>query len=258
MRYYEIARLTQGVSIEFSDGLVQVDLDKITPQDSITNDVELQAAQGKGVYFYLSGGGTILINGRYMPVIKRAQTAKINPNKYSLFTGRAEGIGEWQNPESVVRELFEELHVYKNGKLLIPQCQEFQEIINTTYSATLTTNNHLKLKYIPLHNAKLQVRHAGIENTRNCFLHISESGDINLLFVFAVDIELNGLEIRDGEVSNNGGGREVFLLDIITNGLQKITGEKESKMLGICEKEHMTTHLSALVGAVRVFCKVNK
>ncbi len=255
MRYYEIARLTEGVSIEFSDDLVRVDLDKITLQDSITNDAELQAAQGKGVYFYLSGGGTILINGRYMPVVKRAQTAKINPNKYSLFTGRAEGMEEWKKPESVTRELFEELHIYKNGEQLIPQCQEFQEIIDATYSAAPITNNHLKLKYIPLHNVKLQARHFGVENTRNCFLHIGENGDINLLFVFAVDIELDGLEIRDGEALNSGGGREVLLLDIGSNGLQKITGEKESKMLGICDKEQMTPHLSALVDAVKVSLK---
>lgn len=221
MRYYEIARLTQGVSIDLFDDLLRVDLDKLTPQDSITNDMEFLAAQGKGVYFYLSGGGTLLINGRYMPVVRRPASAKIHPEKYSLFTGRAEGLTEWQNPTSVIRELFEELRVYKDGTLLVPKCPEFQEIIDNVYSANTVINKPLELAHIPLHNKKLQVKYKGKESSLDGFLYIGANGDINLLFVFAAEIALGGLKICDGESLNSGGGREVFLLDIASWDLKK-------------------------------------
>jgi len=257
MRYYEIVCLFEGVSIRISEMELCVDLDRITPQDVITNDEELRIAQKKGAYFYLSGGGTIIFDNRYMPVVKRSAAAKINPGKYSLFTGRAEGIEEWKNPVSVVRELFEELHIYKDTKLLIPECTGFKQIIDIAYNGKEKSDNYLKLKYIPLKNKQIKVQYQGKESVTDGLVHIGENGDINLLFVFSAEIAPDGLEMCDGETAENGGGREIFLLDITTCELKKMSGAERGEMLGICRKEQMTPHLSALVDTVKNFHKAN-
>ncbi len=221
MRYYNIARLREGVSLRISPGRVEVNLDRVTPEDHITNDEAFRAAQAPGTYFYLSGGGSLLIGGRFMPVVKRADAALVNPGKYSLFTGRAEGLAEWRNPSSVLRELFEELQLYRNGAPIPLK----------------------EMTPLPLSNTKLIVRCEGMENITDGFLHISAEGDMNLLFLFAITLPREELAIRDGE-----GGRPVFLLDIHTHALETLPGEQ----LGTCPTERMTPHLAALAEAARL------
>ena len=50
------------------------------------------------IYFWVSGGGSFFINKKYIFLVKRSSDSKINPDKFSIFTGRANNIGELKNP----------------------------------------------------------------------------------------------------------------------------------------------------------------
>lgn len=209
-RYYDIARLDRE-AVQVAGSQLSVDLSCVGDKDHITDDVSLLAQSGPDSVFYLSGGGTLLLNRRYILMVQREATARVNPGQFSLFTGRADGPKEWRYPPLIVRELFEEMEIYGNGLLLYPQCEAFQPVIDAVYAAAgRPCGKALPLELLPLANGKLHVREGKVNLFQDeVFWVMSARGEINLLYVFIATLDLDQLSMRDGE-----GSRDIFALDL--------------------------------------------
>src|ERR1700704_6167845 len=107
-RYYELARLEPGRTVAFSVEQMTVNLDATGAADLICNDSDLALKREQGDILYVSGGGSVVLGGRHLLIVERESSARIYPGKFSLFTGRADNLGERENPGLLARELFEE------------------------------------------------------------------------------------------------------------------------------------------------------
>jgi hypothetical protein len=211
-RYYHIACLNKERDIQIDGGSIRVDLSTIGENDHVMDDVVLLERVSPDSLFFLSGGGTLLVNHRYLLMVEREQSARVNPGQFSLFTGRADGPHEWENPPSVTRELFEELLLYKNDVLLYPRNDTYQTIIDAAHSeANRTSNAAVKLDLVDMRNGTLEVTRDGKTlYAAPAFWVISAQGEINLLTLFALDINLDAFCARDGE-----GTRAIAVLDLV-------------------------------------------
>ncbi len=234
-RFYQIARLTQGSTIFPETEKLRIDLDGVTAADLIENDIAFQAAIAPQTWFWLSGGGTLLLNGHYIPVVRRSQNALINPGKFSLFTGRADNAGERARPPLMVRELFEELLLFEGETLLVPQLEGFQDLIDTAHGAIRKSGiledgprRALPLTLVPLKAHSVTIRHQGAEREYQLSWTAGPSNDINVLYLFAAECGLAQLAARDGEfrVTQDkfiGAGRDIYLYDLRSRLARSLT-----------------------------------
>ena len=109
MNYFSVVSLKPGSDIYFHDNELNVVVDNPSSLSFLNNDHDITNAKSQGSVIWLSGGGSILINNRYLPVIQRSLDVRVNPGKFSLFTGRSDSIAELLNPFLLARELYEEL-----------------------------------------------------------------------------------------------------------------------------------------------------
>jgi hypothetical protein len=74
---------------------------------------------------WLGGGGSYLINNRYIVMVRRSITAPTNPGKVTLLTGLSDSKQEWNQPTLLKRELFEEVIFVDsiNQKFFWPQIE---------------------------------------------------------------------------------------------------------------------------------------
>lgn len=254
MSYYHIARLKRGHGITFSESGVAVDLAQLTPDDSVKDDIALHAARHPDAFFFVSGGGTLLVNGRYLLVVLREPTARVNPGHWSIFTGRAEGPSEWEQPNKVVRELFEEMVLYSPEGMLYPVCPRFQAIIDEVYKTAgrKPTDNTIALREVPLSTGILTVSHG---DTMLCslpvFFHVNARNDINLLFLFAVEFDLARLAVSDGEAGNATKKRLTAALDLKTMQVIDISKKMAPDEWKKSAALPLTEHLAAMVTLLR-------
>ena len=118
MSYYKLLLLNKNQIFLEGDNLRGVDLSNIDSNSIICNDNEIKT-KSNGAYLWVSGGGSFLIDDRYLIVVKRDSKTLINPNQLSLFTGRSDCKNEWKNPLLLIRELIEELEININNKKLV-------------------------------------------------------------------------------------------------------------------------------------------
>lgn len=253
-RYYDIVRLKSGQGIELNDTLVTVDLDKITPKDVIQNDAEFNSSLQPEHYFYVSGGGSFLFRGRYLLTVKRPLAARVNPGKLSIFTGRAEGLIEWREPWRVVRELFEEVVLFKGKTVFYPRFLPYQEIIDEVYRNHFNDRfsrdfeyTDLLLKAVPLDKSILAVVSQGIRSEYRLSLHINSKNDINVLSLFSVDLDPHEIGVLDVEDLNSS--REVYLLDIETGNMTAL-GPNSANPREVVGSGDMTEHLCAMLAFI--------
>ncbi len=259
-RFYQIARLRAGTTIFPDAEVLRVDLDRVEPGDLIENDVAFRAAAAPESWFWLSGGGTFLLNGRYLPVVRRGAAARVNPGKFSLFTGRADNGEERANPALLVRELFEELLLYEGGTLLVPQLPDLQPAIGAAHAAMRKAGilaegatRALSLAPVDLASTPVRIRHDGVEREHRLTWTKGANNDVNVLFLFAAECDLALLKARDGEFhSEQGGaipaGRAIYLYDRITGRAQPLSQPGEPQALTEAE---MTAPLRFLLGLCR-------
>ena len=69
-------------------------------------------------------GSGILVNNKYLALIKRDAGAPSNPSLWTITSGLLEDVRELTNRFAMYREAFEELWVRANGRLLKPKFQE--------------------------------------------------------------------------------------------------------------------------------------
>jgi hypothetical protein len=224
--FYEIARLRRGWSLRLDDDRLSVDLDRVGAHDLIRDDRALSNARGKDACFWVSGGGSILINDRFLPVVQRSTASRVNPGRFSLFTGRADNAEERANPERLSRELFEELVLLSGSRPLMPHWEKQQDIINQAYTRLAAAGlvnraggvGPLPVTLIPLPVRDVVVKASGARSSHPLAWHMDEKGDINVIFLFSAHCNVENLRAIDGELSGNtrpmGGGRQIVLYDL--------------------------------------------
>ncbi len=247
-RHYRVAVLPRDTGFVVAADVICVDLDTII--DAVENDVQMLAARGKGNYLYLSGGGSLLLNGRYLLMVQRDAAARIHPNVWSLFTGRADGEEEWEHPARVVRELFEEVRVYVNGALVKPVCAAHQAVIDAVYAGFPTTSATLAFTPVPLPLRRLRILPYGHEV--DAHVVIGTQGDVHLLYVFDVQVDLATLSAEDAEHGPQGVRRLIAAYDLQTDRMCPLTlpahDRKWVDARGLSMSEHLRgllTHLRA-------------
>jgi hypothetical protein len=259
--HYRIVRLRKGRSVWPGSGSLRVDLDAaLRDGAAVSDDRGFLAAAGKGDYFWVSGGGTYLINGRYLPVVKRGKDARVNPGKFSLFTGRADSLRELLNPSLLARELFEELVLFRDGRPLRPDCPAFRRVIAPVYR-DLSRRFGLKagevLPLTPLRGETGRVRLTHRKRSKDLRLayHVNGRNDVNVLQLFAAQVDVDALSAEDGEYHLEGGRavkhrREIYLYDVKTSRGRKLSAPAGRRAAPIADAR-MTEHLLWLVKQVR-------
>ncbi len=222
MSYYKILKTN---SVVIKNNSLIINSKSLKNLSFIENDVDFNNAIDKEGHFLLSGGGTFLINKRYLVVLKRAAFAKVNPNKLSIFTGRSDSIEEILNPSLLLRELFEELIIYSANSLLYPKSKVFQDLIDSTYKNLYgsgvieTKNNVIDMNIVNINSSNCII----IDEKRHMIdFHINKNRDINVLFLFDVELNLSETIFKDGEfhIENNEKvfhNRDIYLVDIKEN-----------------------------------------
>jgi hypothetical protein len=254
-RYYDIVSLKIGDGIELNDKSVTIDLDKVTPKDIIHNDDAFNESLQPDRYIYVSGGGSYLFDNRYLLVVRRPLTARVNPGKFSIFTGRADGYLEWQEPWRVVRELFEEVVLFKGNMIFYPYFPAYQEIIDEVYQKNFNdkyAESYLYTKLdltsiLPDENI-LKVISNGVSSEHRLSMHINSKNDINILSLFSVDLNPNDIQALDTEEMNSS--RKIYLFDIETTQTRRV-GLGDDEQWKPLSKENMTEHLLGMLDLIK-------
>lgn len=244
-KYYHVAALKEGAGIAVSGSDVRIDLDAVATV--VENDEQLLAAVSPNTYFYLSGGGTLLLNGRYLLVVQREQSARINPGQISIFTGRADNETEWMQPKRILRELFEELQLWDGDTPYRLRNVEFQPIIDQVQPADRTATV-LGITPLPLHSHQLRVLKDGKECCKlNGLLHINSRRDINLMMVFTAEADMSRLVAQDKESAN---ARMIAALDLQTNRILPLSADIQARQW---QDNHfpLSEHLNALLETLK-------
>lgn len=254
-RYYDILSLKIGDGIEIDDKSVTIDLDKITSMDIIQNDTQFNASLRSDRYIYVSGGGSYLFDNRYLLVVRRSLAARVNPGKFSIFTGRADGCLEWREPWRVVRELFEEVLLFRGNIIFYPCFPAYQEIIDEVYQKNFNDKFAESYIYRKLDLASvlpdeniLNIISNGVSNQYRISMHINSNNDINILSLFAVDINPDDIQALDAEEVNSN--RKIYLFDIETNQVRGI-GLGKSEQWKPLSQENMTEHLLCMLDLMK-------
>lgn len=260
--YYSVVKLKKGRDIFIDNVALDVDTSCLIGKDDVTDDLALIQSTDKAYYNWVSGGGTYLINSRYLVVVKRSKDSLVNPGKYSLFTGRSDNHNERINPEKLVRELFEELILYYDDKLLYPIYAKYQKIINLCYRKLKTTNFfptsesiNLILEQLNIDRRCVNLLSKDIKEKHNLSWHVNSDNDINILFLFKVDLDIERISAYDAEyhleekktIFHN---RKIFLLDIETSKLINISNKDEIHSERYSAKR-ASEHLDYLVSMVK-------
>lgn len=261
-RYYHVIGLTPDKEIREEDGMLHVDITRALYRPAVHNDIDILAAQQRGESIWASGGGTYLLNGRYLLTVQRSPEARVNPGKFSLFTGRADNREELQQPGLLIRELFEELILYSGPRLCKPVCGEYRDVIDRVYaklSAELGIDD-ADAKPLPLRAITLTAKNVTVINEGSVWrsaldYHVNQNKEINFLFVLAGEVELANLVARDGEYHLENGKtvehkRNVYLYDIHTAMGQNIStiGRRQEQVT--IPRDSMTEHMRYLVDSV--------
>ena len=265
-KYYQVAGLKLGSEILENAQSIMVDLSCALRRPFSHNDVDIITTLRKGDYIWASGGGTYLFNNRYLPIVQRHLHAKVNPKKFSLFTGRADNTEELFNPELLVRELFEELILFSGHCLFRPDCERFSGVIEKVFEKielnlglNIAGAKRLPLKHFLCAPKKITVRHESLAAPWEGMLdyHLSSNGEVNILFLLSGEIDIDKLQAMDGEYYILDGEalcqqRNIYLYDIYTGLGKDITLNCRASEPMPIPRDSMTEHLRHLVDLVEL------
>jgi hypothetical protein len=261
--YYKILKLELGKSMEILPGKMVVDLDRADLSRTISNDRALLENISKGSCFWVSGGGTYLINDRYLPLVKRGDSARFNAGKYSLFTGRANTLKEIFNPDLLVRELFEELVLFSGEWTLYPINKKYQGIIDTVYQDLTdkfgldrTRFKSFDLDIISDFDRLISLKHSRNRHEFRLNFHVNGDNDVNILFLLSTRLDISELGAMDCEYHISEEvlarhNRKIYLYDISTSRAREISARTKPNDIELTQDE-MTEHLVYLVKLLRV------
>lgn len=262
--HYRLAHLSLGHDIFLENDVLRVDSRSFSNAECLLNDRDFLGKDDKCCLNWVSGGGTYLINSRYLVLVRRSALSKVNAGKYSLFTGRSDNYEEWVNPSKTVRELFEELVLFEDDSIVIPESSEYQDIIDhcyeshiEEYSKSTTVVSRKSIKALSLSNAHVEVFN-GLKTVRFPLTwHINRRQDVNILFLFSLEMDVDKISALDAEAHTEDGktvfhNRDIYLLDLCDESIRCITRGKHSGESTSLEKIEITEHLSHFLGRVKI------
>lgn len=262
--HYRILPLKLGSSLFVESDALRVDLDAVDIRAVVSNDSAFISARRPGTFFWVSGGGTYLINNKYLLIVKRSLASLVNGGLYSLFTGRADTEEELLNPHRMVRELFEELVLFSGKKLCYPIFKDYQPIIDALYAKRRNLMELRNREAMPLYltyphdfDKSISVQWRGRSQEFSLNFHVNSRHDINVLFLLAAELNVADLTALDFEYLLEEGDqhhsrRDIFLYEPITSMARSLSGANRS--LGnqeMIDDGSMTEHLQYLVQLVR-------
>ncbi|MEC8100517.1 MAG: hypothetical protein VX089_04810, partial [Pseudomonadota bacterium] len=183
--YYDIIQLNSK-ALRINHRNILIKLESLNTYKRIRNDIDFIKNYKNNHYYYISGGGSLLFQNRYLLVTKRDNNTKINPNKFSLFTGRAASFKELLNPKLLIREISEELQLCeKNSKR---NYIEYETLYEADQTFKKNFNSCQLIDNLAIDNFKLKI----INNDKVTFnekvlLHFSKKNDINLIYIFNIN-----------------------------------------------------------------------
>lgn len=286
--HYQLVKLILDQSIhiepEIDPKKISIDLDRVDWTQTISDDRAFNQASSHESelksYFWVSGGGTYLINDRYLPLVKRSDWAKVNPGKFSLFTGRADTRAEILDPSLLVRELFEELVLISGDRLYYPIYPKFQDSIGQIYQDLESKFNlhkyaytDLPLRQIEYSDRQIQLKYQGKSHPLKLDFHINSKRDINVLCLFRIDLDIADLSAIDCEYhfldqdiqkfpSIEKHHRAIYLYDLFTAKAKLISAPTDSNLdLSISDREQMlpiadeqmTEHLTYMIKLLQTY-----
>lgn len=261
-KFYEVLGLKPGLHLFEKAGLLEIFLTDELLKSVIFDDKEVLKAKAKGQYIWVSGGGTYLINNQYVLLVKRPETALINPGKYSIFSGRANDKNELIKPALLIRELFEELLLYDNNYLIYPINEEYQKLIDQVYIDIINIKSNIPIKKIEIKSYDLLKNNLKI-NYRDRIAeylipyHINKFGEINILFLFSTNLDIENLFAQDGEIFNldrkmTQQNREIYLYDLRSSMAKNITiNSDELGKLCHLDESLMSDHLAYMIEMIK-------
>lgn len=256
--YYRLCLLEESRSIDFEqEGLIRVDLDMARGQQPVTSDEQLVRTSAPGTYFWISGGGSLLLEGRHLILVERSGDSRINPGKLSLCTGRADNEAEWADPRLLLRELFEELQIVnRDGEVRLPWLSpgwvDAPSICRAScerLGQRLATAEDVSLDLLPLENSRVEISSGGVTHTHDLLLHVSERRDVNALYVLQTDLTLDSFWAMDGEADETH-QRRIFALDLATLSAVDVTFGSTRNVRRV-EEEGLTEHCQFLIRNLR-------
>lgn len=220
--------------------------------------------KSKKFLYCFSGGGLIIINNKYIPVIKRSKLAPTNRNKLSTLSGKSDSLKEIYNPLLLKREIFEELSFVKDNKIINFINNKENNFLNN--SVNIKKYNYLK-KFIP----ELSKRYSNFKLSKDyknncdeiiinynsqrskkikCLFHISKNKEVNVLFIYNLKIDIKNLYIYDTEFMdkpNKVKPRDVYILDRLNND------KYNSKFITLSKKKKIsyTHHLQSIINKLK-------
>jgi hypothetical protein len=262
-RFYQVAGLKPEIEVIEEAHAFRVDLTEALHRPFSYNDDDILKTQRNGEYIWASGGGTWLLNQRYILVVQRSLDAKVNPGKFSLFTGRADNTHELLSPNLLARELFEELVLFTENRIYRPFSVEYNIIIDAVYcrleedlGLDMAASQQLLLHHLLCSPKNITVMNQGSlwEGSLDC--HVNSNREINILFVFVGYLDIDKLQAMDGEyyiadgkiIRNN---RSVYLYDLQTDMVRDITIDSRAGIPKCISRDSMTEHLQHVVESVR-------
>jgi hypothetical protein len=255
--YYRLCPLERARSIRFEGASVHVDLDAAAGRPAVTNDEQLVRATGPDTYLWLSGGGSVLLEGRWLLVVERSPHSRINAGKLSLFTGRADTEAEWLEPRRLIRELFEELIVVDAaGAARPPRFSAGWVDARAIHRASWeqrgggpVANEELELRPVLLPGSPVTITSRGTTRAHELLIHVNQMRDINALYVLECDLTLDALWAVDGEADERL-RRRIFALDVATLVAINVTSGSPRTAEPV-DEERMTEHCRFLIRTLR-------
>jgi hypothetical protein len=154
---------------------------------------------------WASGGGVYLINKRWIPLIQRSNDSTTNPGKITIASGRSDNIEEILDPRLIIRELFEEICLSIDKKILIPIFQKnyfFNNLKIRNYILDNNCINQTNLQEIGINSSlneslykdrlRIYLENSQIQESDVLF-HIANNG-IEINFMHVVELEINTLD----------------------------------------------------------------
>jgi hypothetical protein len=172
------------------------ELDLITSLNNLSNTNGIRWASGGGVY---------LINKRWIPLIQRSNDSTSNPGKITIASGRSDNIEEILDPRLIIRELFEEICLSIDQKILIPIFKKnyfFNNLKIRDYILDNNCINQTNLQEIGINSSLNESLYKDrlriyLQNSQpkesDVLFHISNNG-IEINFMHVVELEINTLD----------------------------------------------------------------
>ena len=239
--YYNLAHLKSGKDISFKKDKIIVNLSFISDEIIIQNDEQFNEVLNSKNYFYISGGGSFIFNKRYLILVMRDKKTLVNSNKLSLFTGRSNSYAEWKNPTLIMRELFEEVSIYKDNSLLSYKNKKYQSIINQiSNKESIPSSNFLDIEEFKISNFRLVIcNNDRIIWNKKVFMHISNKNDLNLLYFFNINLNPEKLKFASYEDSLDN-KRQVFFYDLLKKEILFLN--KNNSLVPEIKSHNLTEH----------------